>query len=117
LNSIYNAVLKFQNYITQVVAFTVYTLIEHPPVLFHHPAGRFGRCGSNFLGYCLLKTFQSLGMMLVYLGFEVAPKKEMAWGQIWRTRQPHDVTTQGDNMPGNIFLRIPSERSDVWAVA
>jgi hypothetical protein len=40
-----------------------------------------------------------LGTMLVYLGFEVAPKKEISRGQIWRKRLPTDVTTQGDKMP------------------
>jgi hypothetical protein len=34
------------------------------------------------------------------LGFEVAPEKEIARGQIWQTRRS----------PGNISLRIPSER-------
>jgi hypothetical protein len=75
LNSIHNAVLKFKNYI-KVAAFFVDTLIESLMVLFHDPAGHFGWNGSNFLGYRLLKTFQSLGMMLVYLGFEVASEKK-----------------------------------------
>jgi hypothetical protein len=66
-NSIHNAVLKFKNYIIQVAAFIVDTLIEPLPVIFHDPAGHFGR-----------KTFQSLGTMLVYLGFEVAPEKKIA---------------------------------------
>jgi hypothetical protein len=55
--------------------------------------------------------------MSVYLGFEVAPEKKIAWGQIWRTRRPPDVTTQGVTCPGNICLRILSEQRDVWDVA
>jgi hypothetical protein len=39
------------------------------------PAGHFGRNGSNSLGYRLLKTFQNLGTMLVYLDFEVVAEK------------------------------------------
>jgi hypothetical protein len=69
-----------KNYITQVAAFTVDTLIEPLPVLFHDPAGHFGRNVSNFLGYHLIKTFQSLGMMIIYLGFEVAPEKKNHMG-------------------------------------
>jgi hypothetical protein len=65
-NSIHNEVLEFKNYVTQVAAF-----IEPLPVLFHETAGHFGRNGSNFLGYRLLKTFQSLGTMFVYQAFEV----------------------------------------------
>jgi hypothetical protein len=76
LNSIYNAVLKFKNDITQVAAFIVDTLIEPLPVFFHHPSGHFGFNGSNFLDYRLFMTFQSLGTMLVYLGFEVAPERK-----------------------------------------
>jgi hypothetical protein len=76
LNSTHNAVIKFKNYITQVAAFTVDSLIEPLPVLFHDPAGHFGRNGSNFLRYHLLKTFQSLGTMMVYLDIEVAPEKK-----------------------------------------
>jgi hypothetical protein len=59
-----------------VAAFIVGTLIEPLPVLFHDPAGHFGRNGRNFLGYRLLKTFQSL----VYLGFEVAREKKFSRG-------------------------------------
>jgi hypothetical protein len=94
LNSIHNAILKFKNYITQVVASIVNTLNEPLPILFHDPAGHFWQNGSS-----LLKTFQSLGMILVYLGFEIAPEKKIAWGKIWRTQRPPSVTTQGDNMP------------------
>jgi hypothetical protein len=64
LNSIHDAVLKFKNYITEAVAFIVNTLIEPLLAIFHDPAGHFGQNGSNFLGYRLLKTFQSLGTML-----------------------------------------------------
>jgi hypothetical protein len=78
----HNTVLKFKNYITQVATFIVDTLVEPLPVLFHDPAGHFGWNGSNFLGYLLLKTFQSLGTMLVYLGFEVAPETKIAQGEI-----------------------------------
>jgi hypothetical protein len=65
----------------------------------------FGWNGSNFLGYRLLKTFQSLETMLVYLGFEVAPEKKIARGQIWRIWRPPIVTTQGDNMPRKHFSK------------
>jgi hypothetical protein len=58
-----------------------------------------GAMAANFLGYRLLKTFQSLEPMLIYLGFEVAPEKKS-----------HGVIT---TCPGNISLRIPSERRDV----
>jgi hypothetical protein len=44
-----------------------------------------------------------LGTMLVYLGFEVAPEKQIARGQNWRTRRTPDVTTQGDNMSRKHF--------------
>jgi hypothetical protein len=91
LISMHNAVLKFKNYITQVTAFIAYTLTELLPVLFHDPAGHFGRNGSNFLGYRLLKTFQSLGTMSVYLGFEVASEKKIARGQIRRKRRLLDA--------------------------
>jgi hypothetical protein len=74
LNSIHNAVLKFKNHITEVAAFIVHTLIAPALAFFHGPADHFGRNGSNFLGYRLLKTFQSLGTMFLYLGFEVAPE-------------------------------------------
>jgi hypothetical protein len=37
MNSIYNAVLKFRNYITEVAAFIVDTLIEPLPVLYIIP--------------------------------------------------------------------------------
>jgi hypothetical protein len=89
-----------------VAVFTVDTLIELLPVLIHDPAGHFVRKGSNFLGYRLLKTFQSLGTMLVYLCFQVAPEKKIARGQIW----PPDVTTQRVNMPRKDFSQN-SERS------
>jgi hypothetical protein len=65
MNSIHNAVLKFKNRITQVAAFIIDTLIEPLPVLFHDPASHFQRNASNFLGNRLLKTFLSLGTMLV----------------------------------------------------
>jgi hypothetical protein len=42
--------------------------------------GDFGRNDSNLQGFRLLKTFQSLGTMLVYLGFEVAPEKKNRTG-------------------------------------
>jgi hypothetical protein len=55
--------------------------------------------------------------MLVYLGFEVAPEKEIARYQIWR-RGGHPMSPRKETKcPGNIYLRIPSERRDVWAVA
>jgi hypothetical protein len=63
-----------------VAAFIVDTLIEPLPVLFHDPAAHFGRNGNNFLGYRLLNTFQNVGTMLVYLGFEVAPEKKKSRG-------------------------------------
>jgi hypothetical protein len=68
-----------------VAAFIFDTLIGPLPILFHDPASHFGRNGSNFLGYRLLKTFQSLETTLVYLGFEVAPENKIERGQIWRT--------------------------------
>jgi hypothetical protein len=68
--------MLLKNYITQVAAFIVDTLIEPPPVVFHYPAGHFRWNGSYFLGYRPRKSFQSLGMMLVYLGFKVAPEKK-----------------------------------------
>jgi hypothetical protein len=86
-----------------MAAFIVDTLIEPLPVLFHDAMGHFEQNGSNFLGYRLLKTFQNLGTMLVYLGFEVAPEKKIAWGQIWRARRPTDITMQGDKMPRKHF--------------
>jgi hypothetical protein len=70
--------MLFNNYITQVESVIVDTLIELLPVVFHDPTVHFGRNGSNFLSYRLLKSFQSLGTMLVYLGFEVAPEKKIA---------------------------------------
>jgi hypothetical protein len=85
--------MLFKNYITQVAAFIVDTLIEPLPIVFHDPAGHFGQNGSNLLGYRLLKSFQILGTMLVYLGFEVAPEKKIAPGQIWRMQQPPSVAT------------------------
>jgi hypothetical protein len=54
----HNAVLKSRNFITQVAAFIVDTLIEPLQVLFHEPASNFERIGSIFLGYFLLKIFQ-----------------------------------------------------------
>jgi hypothetical protein len=90
----HNAVSKFKNYITQVTAFIVNILIEPLPVLFHEPAGYFGWNGSSFLSYRLLKTFQSLGTMLVYLGFEVVPGKKITQGKIWRMWRPPYVTTK-----------------------
>jgi hypothetical protein len=55
--------MLFKNYVTQVLAFIVNTLIEPLPVVFHDPAGHFGQNGSRFLGYRLPKSFQSLGTM------------------------------------------------------
>jgi hypothetical protein len=75
LNGIHNAILKFNN-ITQMAAYIVDTLIAPLSILFHDPADHFGRNGSNFLGYRLLKTFQSLQTMSVYLSFEVTPEKK-----------------------------------------
>jgi hypothetical protein len=72
--------MLFTNYITQVAAFIVNTLIEPLPVVFHDPVEHFGQNGSNFLGYRLPKSFQGLGMILVYLGFEVAPEKKKSHG-------------------------------------
>jgi hypothetical protein len=95
--------MLFKNYITQVAAFIVHTLIEPFLVVFHDPVGHFGQNGSNFLGYRLLKSFQSLGTMLVYLGFEVAPEKKIAHGQTWQMWRPPNVTTQGDDMPRKHF--------------
>jgi hypothetical protein len=71
--------LKFINYVTQVAA-----LCDTLPVLFRDPACHFGRNGSKFLGYRLLKTSQSLGTVLVYLGFEIAPEKKKS-----RARRQH----------------------------
>jgi hypothetical protein len=90
LNSIHNAVLTFKNDITQVAVFIADTLIEPLPVPFQDPAGHFGRNGSNFLDYRLLKTFQSLGTMLVYLGFEIASEEKIARGG----RQCHHAKRQ-----------------------
>jgi hypothetical protein len=110
-------ILKCKNYITQVAAFIVDTLIEPLAVLFHDPAGHFGRNGNNFLGYRLLKTVQSLGTMLVYLGFEVTPEKK-SHGVKSGERGGHPMSPRKETTcPGNISLRIPSERRDVWAVA
>jgi hypothetical protein len=91
----HNSVLKFKNFITQVMASIATTLTEPLPVLFHDPAGHFGRNGSNFLGYRLLKTFQSLGTMLLYLDFEVVSEKK-----------PHEVKSGergGHPMPRKHF--------------
>jgi hypothetical protein len=102
---------------TQVATFIVDTLIETLTVFFHYPAGRFGRKGSSFLGYRLFKTFQSLGTMLLYLGFEITPEKKShrvkSGDRGGHPMSPRKETT----CPGNIFLKIPSERRDVWAVA
>jgi hypothetical protein len=106
---IHNAALKFKNYITQVAAFIVDALIEPLPGLFHDSAGHFGRNGSNFLRYRLLKTFQSLETMLVYLGFEVAPEKKLngvkSGEHGGQPMSSHRETT----CPGKISLRIPSK--------
>jgi hypothetical protein len=111
-------VLKFKNCITQVATFIVDTLIEPLPVLFHGPASHFGRNGSNFQGYRLLKTFHSLGAMLVYLGFEVAPEKKKLHGFKSGESRGHATSPRKETTcPGKISLRIPSERRDVWAVA
>jgi hypothetical protein len=67
--------MLLKNFITQAAAFIVDKLLELLPIVFHDPAGHFERNGSNFLGYHLLKSFQSLGTMLVYLSFEVTPEK------------------------------------------
>jgi hypothetical protein len=105
--------MLFKNYITQVMAFIVNTLTEPLPVVFHDPVGHFRWNGSNFLCYRLLMGFQSLGTMLVYLGFEVAPEKKIARGQIWR---PLDVTTQGDNMPRKHFSENSEQMTRCRAV-
>jgi hypothetical protein len=107
-----------KNYITQVAAFIVDTLIEPLAVLFHDPAGHFGRNGNNFLGYRLRKTVQSLGTMLVYPGIQVASKKNK-WQEVKSgERGGHPLSPRKETTcPGNISLRIPSERRDVWAVA
>jgi hypothetical protein len=68
--------MLLKNYITQVAAFIVDTLLEPLPVVFHVAAGHFEWNNSEFLSYRLLKSFQSLGAMLVYLGFKVAPEKK-----------------------------------------
>jgi hypothetical protein len=110
LNSIHNAVLKFKSYITQVAALIVDTLIESLLVLFHDPTGHFGRNGISFLGYRLLKTFQSLGIMLVYLGFEVAPEKKKLLGVRSGKRGGHTMLPHKEtSCPGNICLRILSK--------
>jgi hypothetical protein len=49
--------MHFKHYVTQVAAFIVDTLIEPLLIVFHDPAGHFGRNGSNSLGYRLLKSF------------------------------------------------------------
>jgi hypothetical protein len=93
------------------------TLIEPLPVVFHDPAGHFGRNGSNFLGYRLLKSSQRLGMMLIYLGFEVAPEKK-SHGVKSGERGSHPMSPHKETTcPGNISLRIPGKQRDVWAVA
>jgi hypothetical protein len=56
--------------------------------MLHDPVGHFGWNGSNFLGHRLLKTFQNLGMMFVYLGFEVAKEKKNRMSSSKRYR-PH----------------------------
>jgi hypothetical protein len=55
--------------------------------------------------------------MLVYLGFEVVPEKKITRDQIWRTRRPPMLPHTEKACTGNISLKIPSERQDVWAVA
>jgi hypothetical protein len=106
LNSIHNTVLKFENYITQVAAFVVDSLIEPLPVLFHDPTGHFGRNGSDFQGYRLLKTFKSLGTMLVYLGFEAASEKKKLHGVKSGERGGHPMSPRKETTyPGNISLR------------
>jgi hypothetical protein len=112
----HNEILKFKNYIIQVATFIVDTMIEPLPILLHDPAGNFGRNGSNFLGYRLLKTLQSLGTLLVYLDFEVASEK-ISHGVKSGEPGGHPTSPRKETKcPGNISLRIPSERRDVWAV-
>jgi hypothetical protein len=53
---------------------------------------------------------QSLGTMLVYLGFEVVPEKK-------NRTESNLANAEATRCPGNISLWIPSERPDVWAVA
>jgi hypothetical protein len=105
LNGVDNAVSTLN---TQVAAFIADALIEPLAVLFHDHAGHFGRNGRNFLGYRLV---------LVYLGFEVAADKKITEDKSGehggRPMSPSKETT----CPGNISLRIPSERRDMWTVA
>jgi hypothetical protein len=42
-------------------------------------------------------------MLFVNLCFELAPEKKITGCQIWRTRRPLDITTQGDNMSSKHF--------------
>jgi len=50
---------------------------------------------------CRIASFRASKVtraMFVNLCFEVAPEKKIARGQIWRTRRPSVITTEGDNM-------------------
>ena len=73
----------FKQNITQVAASIVDMLTDPLSVVFDDVASHFRQNGSNFLNYHLLNSFQSLGTMLVYLGFEVASEKKVAGCQIW----------------------------------
>jgi hypothetical protein len=59
-----------------------------------------------------------LGTMLVYLGFEVAPEKKKSHRLKSGERDSHTLSPRKETTcPGNISLRIPSDRRDVWGVA
>jgi len=94
-----------------------YTDVASLSVIVHDLENHFRCNGSNFLSYRLLRSFQSLGTLFVNLCLEVAPEKKIAGGQIWQTRRPHGITTQGDNCYRRpaIFYKLLNNKGSMFS--
>jgi len=70
-----------------VAALIFSTLAEPFSVVVYDPTRHFGRDGSHFPGYYLLRDVQSSGTILVHLAFQIGPEKKITRAQTWRTRR------------------------------
>ena len=95
----------------------VHTLLKAFTKVVYNSASHFMWNGSNFLTNCIFKLFNRSRAINVYLWLEVSPeKKSHGFKSGERAGQP--ISPRNEiKWPGNIPLKIPIARREVWAVA
>ena len=95
----------------------VFTLSKAFTKVVYNTAGHFMWNGSNFLTNCTFKLFNRLRAITVYLWLEVSPEKKKSHGFKSDERAAQPMSLRNEiKWPGNISLKIPKARREVYCM-